>query len=57
MNLQIPERPRRVLFSSILGLALLAAAPLQAGINLWTSIGPNGGSVTALAFSANGRTA
>jgi photosystem II stability/assembly factor-like uncharacterized protein len=41
----------------ILGLALLAAAPLQAGVNRWTSIGPDGGSVTALAFSSNGRTA
>jgi hypothetical protein len=38
----IPERPRHVLLSSILGLALLAAAPLQAGSNLWTPIGPDG---------------
>lgn len=42
--------------SLILGLALLAAAPLQAGGNRWTPIGPHGGGVTALAFSANGRT-
>jgi photosystem II stability/assembly factor-like uncharacterized protein len=56
MSLRLPERQRRVLVSSILGLALLAAAPLRAGVNRWTSIGPNGGGVTALAFSANGRT-
>ena len=42
--------------ASILVLALFAAAPLQAGVNRWTSIGPYGGVVTALAFSANGRT-
>src|SRR5215208_3632581 len=47
-----PVRP-----SLILSLALLAAAPLQAGVNRWTSIGPYGGGVTALAFSANGHTA
>jgi photosystem II stability/assembly factor-like uncharacterized protein len=41
----------------MLGLALLAAVPLQAGVNRWTSIGPDGGGITALAFSANGRTA
>jgi len=56
MSLRLPERPRRVLFSSILGLALLTAAPLQAGVNRWTAIGPYGGEVTALAFSANGHT-
>ena len=50
-------RSRHVRLSRILGLALLAAAPLQAGVNHWTSIGPDGGGVTALAFSANGRTA
>jgi hypothetical protein len=27
----------------ILGFALLAAVPLQAGVNRWTSIGPDGG--------------
>src|SRR4051794_26515452 len=51
------ERPRRVVSALILGVAVLAAAPLQAGVNRWTSIGPDGGSVTALAFSADGRTA
>jgi hypothetical protein len=56
MSLWLPERPRRVLVSSILGLALLTAAPVHAGVNRWTPIGPNGGGVTALAFSANGRT-
>jgi photosystem II stability/assembly factor-like uncharacterized protein len=35
---------------------LLLSAPLQAGENVWTPIGPEGGSVTALAFTANGRT-
>jgi photosystem II stability/assembly factor-like uncharacterized protein len=50
-------RSQCVPLSLILGLALLAGLPLQAGINRWTPIGPNGGSVTALAFSANGRTA
>src|ERR1043166_1197984 len=35
---------------------LLLAAPLRAGENVWTPIGPEGGMVTALAFAANGRT-
>jgi photosystem II stability/assembly factor-like uncharacterized protein len=56
MSLPNSERPRRVV-ALILGVAVLAATPLQAGVNRWTSIGPYGGSVTALAFSANGRTA
>src|SRR5919112_2040472 len=50
-------RSHPVLPSLLLGFALLAATPLQAGVNRWTSIGPDGGGVTALAFSANGRTA
>ena len=57
MGLPLSERPHRIPLASILGLALLAAAPLQAGVNRWTSIGPDGGGVTALAFSANGGTA
>jgi photosystem II stability/assembly factor-like uncharacterized protein len=57
MGLPLSERPHRIPLASILGLALLAAAPLQAGVNRWTSIGPDGGSVTALAFSADGGTA
>ena len=35
---------------------LLLSTPLRAGENVWTSIGPEGGTVTALAFAANGRT-
>ena len=35
---------------------LLLSAPLRAGENVWTPIGPEGGTVTALAFAANGRT-
>jgi photosystem II stability/assembly factor-like uncharacterized protein len=50
-------RSHTVLPSLLLGFALLAAAPLQAGVNRWTSIGPYGGHITALAYSANGRTA
>jgi len=57
MSLSLSERPRCIPFAAILGLALLAAAPLRAGVNRWTSIGPYGGGVTALAFSANGHTA
>jgi photosystem II stability/assembly factor-like uncharacterized protein len=56
MSLPLSMRSRHVRPYLILGLALLAAAPLQAGVNRWTSIGPYGGGVTALAFSANGRT-
>jgi photosystem II stability/assembly factor-like uncharacterized protein len=47
---------RRVLAAVLPSFALLAG-PLQAGVDRWTSIGPDGGDVTALAFSANGRTA
>jgi photosystem II stability/assembly factor-like uncharacterized protein len=57
MRPQFPVCPHHVLSTLILGFAFLAAAPLQAGINRWTSIGPDGGGVTAVAFSANGRTA
>jgi photosystem II stability/assembly factor-like uncharacterized protein len=49
-------RSHPVLPSLVLGLALLAVVPLHAGVNRWTSIGPYGGAVTALAFSANGHT-
>jgi photosystem II stability/assembly factor-like uncharacterized protein len=35
---------------------LLLSAPLDAGEDVWTPIGPEGGTVTALAFSVNGRT-
>jgi photosystem II stability/assembly factor-like uncharacterized protein len=35
---------------------LLVSAPLEAGENVWTPIGPEGGTVTDLAFAANGRT-
>ncbi len=52
-----PMRLHPVLPFLLLCFALLAAAPLQAGVNRWTSIGPKGGGVTALAFSSNGRTA
>ncbi|HVR98933.1 MAG TPA: hypothetical protein VMW27_20100 [Thermoanaerobaculia bacterium] len=36
---------------------LLLAVRLDAGQDVWTPIGPEGGTVTALAFSLNGRTA
>lgn len=55
MSLPLSGRSRRINLALILGLALLAAAPLQAGVTRWTSIGPYGGGVTVLAFSANGR--
>ncbi|HVR98930.1 MAG TPA: hypothetical protein VMW27_20085 [Thermoanaerobaculia bacterium] len=35
---------------------LLLSAPLRAGENVWTPIGPEGGTVSALAFAPNGRT-
>lgn len=35
----------------------LLCAPLRAGENVWTPIGPEGGTVKSLAFAANGRTA
>ncbi|HVR98936.1 MAG TPA: hypothetical protein VMW27_20115 [Thermoanaerobaculia bacterium] len=48
-------RPTRLPIPFLL-LILLCASALEAGVGRWTPIGPDGGSVTALAVAPNGRT-